>query len=230
MIIILLIFIMINMLAIKNNSNTMEHDNTVTLTSIEHDNLENDNHITLTSIEHDNHITLTSIEKAEIPPHVLSGNAYESIKEHLIRLSPSIHKCSFIGWHLVKVVSVYDGDTVNVLLVLGITGFKFGLRIYGIDTAEIKSRNPILKNYAIKSRNFLQTLLKPEHIYIARIIDNDKYGGRLIADIFYKNDKGEYCSVSDVMLTNNFALPYNGKTKENEQNWLTFIADKVTQS
>jgi hypothetical protein len=174
--------------------------------------------------ENNNHITYNSIEKVEIPPHVLYGNAYESIKEHLIRLSPSIHKCSFIGWHLVKVVSVYDGDTVNVLLILGITGFKFGLRIYGIDTAEIKSRNPILKNYAIKSRNFLQTLLKPEHIYIARIIDNDKYGGRLIADVFYKNDKGEYCSVSDIMLTNNFALPYNGKTKENEQNWLKFIS------
>ena len=186
--------------------------------------LKHENNITLTSIENENNITLTSIEKAEMPPHVLSGNAYESIKEHLIRLSPSIHKCSFIGWHLVKVVSVYDGDTVNVLLVLGITGFKFGLRIYGIDTAEVKSHNIILKNYAIKSRNFLQTLLKPEHIYIARIIDNDKYGGRLIADIFYKNKDGAYCSVSDTMLTNKFALPYNGKSKANEQEWMSFVA------
>ena len=69
-----------------------------------------------------------------------------------------------------------------------------------------------------------QTLLKPEHIYIARIIDNDKYGGRLIADIFYKNKDGAYCSVSDTMLTNKFALPYNGKSKANEQEWMSFVA------
>jgi len=166
---------------------------------------------------------LVNVKKMDVPKHVLTGSG-ESIKELLIQLSPSIHKCAFIGWHLVRVVSVYDGDTVNILLVLGATGFKFGLRIYGIDTAEMTSHNPVLKAYATKSRNFLQSLLKQDNIYVAHIIDNDKYGGRLIGDIYYTDNNGEFYSISNIMLSNKYALPYKGKKKASELEWLNFIS------
>jgi endonuclease YncB( thermonuclease family) len=166
---------------------------------------------------------LVNIEKTVVPKNLLA-DPYESIKEHLIKLSPSIHKCAFIGWHLVKLVSVYDGDTVNILLVLGVTGFKFGLRIYGIDTAEMNSYNPILKAYATKSRDFLQSLLKPDNLYVAYIIDNDKYGGRLIGDIYYTDSNGDFYSISNIMLSNKYALPYNGKKKASEKDWIKFIS------
>ena len=141
----------------------------------------------------------------------------------MIRIDPKIDKCSFIGWHLVKIVSVFDGDTVNVILILGITGFRFGLRINNIDTAETRSHNPILREYANKAKDFLKSILKPDDIYIARIINNDKYGGRLVGDIFYKTTNNTYNSISNLMIDTKLALPYNGKTKATEEKWLNFI-------
>ena len=143
-----------------------------------------------------------------------------------------------------KIVYVYDGDTVHVVLNLNNKLTKFICRLNGIDTPEICPKNitdiDLRKKQiesAIKSRNYLIERLtdqqidktknkltkkdikdicdKSKKIVLIKCMQFDKYG-RLLVEIFVDNNTT--CSINDDMVTNNYAYIYNGKTKE------TFVA------
>lgn len=134
---------------------------------------------------------------------------------------------------LARVVSVYDGDTMHVIIpVLG-SFFKFSLRMYGIDTCEIKSKNASNKETAIKARNRLIELVtkkgfdeslktkkqiegmldKDVYLVWLNCLEMDKYG-RVLAKVY--STKGDLKSFSDVLVEENLAYEYFGETKKNE--------------
>ena len=113
---------------------------------------------------------------------------------------------------LVRIEEVYDGDTVKIIVLLSDTPVRFSLRILGIDTPELKhgeGRLPEEHLAAVKVRDYVKSLF-PNNIAKVRIHDWDKYGGRVLGDLFLPT--GE--NVSEILIKGGWARPYHGEKKK----------------
>lgn len=130
-----------------------------------------------------------------------------------------------------RVVEIYDGDTLKIVLpVLG-HYFKFNARLIGIDTCEIKSKNSANKDLACRARNRLFELVTgspacdsnwkkkdvirylDEHVCVIKVKchEFDKYG-RVMIDCFTRDR-----SISDILIEEKLAYAYAGDTKLTEE-------------
>jgi len=85
------------------------------------------------------------------------------------------------------------------------------LRIIGIDTPEIKhgeGRLPEEHVSAVKVRDYMRSLF-PKNIAKICIRDWDKYGGRVLGELFLET--GE--NVSEILIHQGWARPYRGEKK-----------------
>jgi endonuclease YncB( thermonuclease family) len=98
--------------------------------------------------------------------------------------------------------------------------YRFSVRLANIDCPEIRTRNEIEKEYAIKVKNNLEELILNQYIDL-NIIKTDKYG-RLLATIYYNNK-----CINDWLLKNHLAVDYKGKTKVSPENWKEYY-DEIT--
>lgn len=108
-----------------------------------------------------------------------------------------------------KVIKVYDGDTITVAAKLPFEEspiYRFSVRLAGVDSPEMKGAHEKERLLAIKSRDALSTLLLGQIIELKNN-KKEKYG-RLLADIYYKD-----IHVNNWMLTNNYAVKYDGGKK-----------------
>lgn len=133
-----------------------------------------------------------------------------------------------------RVLDIYDGDTLTVVLNIFEQYFKFTIRLCGIDTCELKSCSEQNKHLAIKARNRLFELITgsnyESHDFkskndVKRYFDSsvsiiwiqcqefDKYG-RLLANLF--KTQGDELSFSDTLIRENLAYAYLGDKKLTE--------------
>ena len=111
-----------------------------------------------------------------------------------------------------KVIKVYDGDTCTVAACisnLDRTIYRFNIRILGIDCPEIKSSDPIEKAQAVQARDQLHELIFNKTVKV-NIVGNDKYGGRILGEIWTEDG----ISISKYMIDNKLAVAYDGGTKQ----------------
>lgn len=113
-----------------------------------------------------------------------------------------------------KVLRVIDGDTIKVY----IPSFPeelnpISIRVRGIDTPEksksqAKCENEII--LALKATEFTKTIIfnSLENIKFSDI-SWDKYGGRIVANVHID----ETTQLSDLLIKNGFARPYDGRKK-----------------
>jgi endonuclease YncB( thermonuclease family) len=146
-----------------------------------------------------------------------------------------------------RLVDIYDGDTVKIVLpAFKDKYFKFDIRLNGIDTCEIKSHNPENKEKGLKAKkrvcdmveeiygNYVNATLDTQKeikdylqsivcIVFVKCYDFDKYG-RLLADVYIDHENISPKSISEILLSEKLAYPYNGGTKltEEEQLKITF--------
>jgi endonuclease YncB( thermonuclease family) len=131
-----------------------------------------------------------------------------------------------------RVVSVYDADTITVVIPFACSFSKFNLRLFGIDTPEMKSKIAEVKEKAIKARERVINLItggkaanlskKELQYYLnANIIlvyiecfEQDKWG-RTLAKVYLKENESK--SISDILLDEKLAYPYFGDTKLTEE-------------
>ena len=116
----------------------------------------------------------------------------------------------YAGEHLVQLVSVYDGDTFTIKFVHGKDVIQTKLRIAGIDTPEIRTRNLYEKQRGHDARRFACGLFTCNEFYKAHFIGPDKYHGRIIGDI--QTDDGQW--YSQMALDQGIAHDYDGGTKQ----------------
>lgn len=125
-----------------------------------------------------------------------------------------------------RLVDIYDGDTIKVILPTFGSYYKFTIRLNEIDTCEIKSKDKELQENAIKARDRLFELLTNNKVNtkndIKKLLEaevylvwvecdsKDKYG-RVLANIY--KDKGTTKSVSEILVEEKLAYIYKGKTK-----------------
>lgn len=123
-----------------------------------------------------------------------------------------------------RLVDVYDGDTITCIIPIFSSYYKFQLRLNGIDTPELKSKNESIKHQAFNAKNRIIELTtgKNDITNLKEYLENnpvilwihcykfDKYG-RVLSDIFL-NDQNTI-SLSNILLKEHLALPYDGKSK-----------------
>ncbi len=104
----------------------------------------------------------------------------------------------------------YDGDTVTVSIpsLPPLFGEKIPVRLFGIDSPEIKGHGPCEKEKAIEARNLVtQILASANRIDLLNPL-RDKYF-RVLADVM-----ADGISISQTLIDRGLAVPYDGGTKQ----------------
>lgn len=115
----------------------------------------------------------------------------------------------------VKVLKVYDGDTIWIAIKLKGKVYRLKVRLYGIDTPEMKppkaqkNREKEIRE-AKKAKEFLENLILNKVITI-ECGDWDKYG-RLLGTL-YKNNFCSKTNINKLLLNEGLAKEYYGGTK-----------------
>lgn len=131
-----------------------------------------------------------------------------------------------------RVVEVYDGDTIKIVLPVFGHYFKFSARLLGIDTCEMKSKHNGTRDLALRARNRVFELITnyrcdptwkkkdvieflDKHPCVIRVKCHhfDKYGRVMIECFTHER------SISDILIEEKLAYAYTGETKltEDEQ-------------
>jgi endonuclease YncB( thermonuclease family) len=129
-----------------------------------------------------------------------------------------------------RVVNIIDGDTIVLVIELfENTYYKFNVRLDGIDTSELKSKDEKLKQKALEAKYKLVELicnvdknfdftkenikkLLDDNIYLiwTECLEFDKYG-RLLAKIKNTENDNEY--INNILIDENLAYEYHGGKK-----------------
>lgn len=108
-----------------------------------------------------------------------------------------------------RVHNVYDGDTITVDIYgyPSVVGSKIGVRVAGIDTPEIHGKCVAEKKLAVKAKSYVATVVGKGKSVVLKNVQRDKYF-RLLADVYVDG-----ISISELMISNGMARPYDGGTK-----------------
>ena len=104
----------------------------------------------------------------------------------------------------VRIVSVYDGDTVTAIGSHGNALARYKLRLAGIDAPELKGET---KEAAIQSRDALRALVMNRVVRV-RTHGLEKYG-RVLADLYIGT-----MHVNNHLIEQGFAVEYDGGRKQ----------------
>lgn len=139
-----------------------------------------------------------------------------------------------------RLVDVYDGDTITCIIPIFDNYYKFHVRLYDLDTCELKSKNDELKHHALLARkkaldilcghnnldlhcckkDIQHYLIEHNIIIWLECLTFDKYG-RLLANVYQKDDKNN--SLSTILINCHLGYSYAGGTKLNENEQLEII-------
>jgi len=117
------------------------------------------------------------------------------------------------------VIKVYDGDTITVASKLPYPNspvYRFHVRLNGIDTPEIKGKTDDEKAAAHHAQKALENLILHKTVTLKNL-KTEKYG-RILADVYLKK-----VSLNKWMLDNNYAVKYEGGTKQSPYSWTEYI-------
>jgi len=123
---------------------------------------------------------------------------------------PYIYRIKSVG-------RVVDGDTIDADIDLGFDiSLTKRIRLAGIDTPESRTRDLKEKELGLDAKNWLKHKLHDAYDIIIRteLPDSTEKYGRIIGHLYIN---GEDESLNNRMITEGYALPYDGGTKD--KNW-----------
>lgn len=113
-------------------------------------------------------------------------------------------------------LNVVDGDTVDLLVDKGMQEFSYHrVRLYGIDTAEMNSKDLIQKDLAKQAKNFVIECLKPSLVIgikrwplkIESYKDPDNFG-RWLVNLYYEDTNGVEKELNSELVSLGLAIVY----------------------
>jgi micrococcal nuclease len=122
---------------------------------------------------------------------------------------PYIYRIKSVG-------RVVDGDTIDADIDLGFdVRLKKRIRLAGIDTPESRTRDLAEKELGIDAKNWLKHRLHEAEDIIIRteLPDSTEKYGRIIGHLYIN---GEEVSLNNQMITEGYALAYDGGTKDKD--------------
>ncbi len=109
-----------------------------------------------------------------------------------------------------EVLAVLDGDTITVRAQVWLgQSVETSVRISGLDTPEMRSDCAHERDMAETARRTLEELVKDGTVELYNI-RNDKYGGRVVAEV--RTSRGT--AITPYMIDKGLAYAYEGKTKK----------------
>ena len=110
---------------------------------------------------------------------------------------------------------VIDGDSIVLDIDLGfyMAMNETKIRLYGLDTPEMNSDDPLLRLQAVLATRYLyDNLPVGSKVIIKTILDKREKYGRLLATIFTK----EGLNINEGLLENKLAISYKDLTREEQ--------------
>lgn len=109
-----------------------------------------------------------------------------------------------------EVLSVYDGDTITVMIDLGLSiKVRAKCRLLGIDTPEIRTKSAAEKKKGYEARDRLREMVDKKWVVLHSVSKPDKYG-RLLVKVWVDEDE----CVNDTMIAEGLARVYNGGARQ----------------
>lgn len=103
-----------------------------------------------------------------------------------------------------SVVRVVDGDTIDADVDLGFyCTMRLRLRILGVDTPELNSKDPAEREKALKAKQFVEDALLPIPGILIKTSKADSFG-RWLATVTYYGGK----NLAEELLANGHAVPF----------------------
>ena len=110
---------------------------------------------------------------------------------------------------IAKVVHVYDGDSVHLVIEVFGKLYKWKCRLAHVDTPELKTKNLKEKEMGFVVRDKLRELMDNKIVDV-ECFEFDKYG-RLLVEITIRETG---VKVHEWLISNNYAKKYEGGTKD----------------
>jgi endonuclease YncB( thermonuclease family) len=121
-----------------------------------------------------------------------------------------------VGPYESELVEVLDGDTIRVKATIWVKTYKIAtVRLLGVDTPEKRGKCDAEKDLAQKAKEFVETTLSgAEKIKISNVRP-DKYGDRVLANVYYTVNGRDY-SLAKKLKSANLAVDYQGSGKKHD--------------
>lgn len=110
---------------------------------------------------------------------------------------------------------IIDGDSLVLDIDLGFYMFmnETKIRLYGLDTPEMNSEDPLLRLQAIMAIRYLYDNLQVgEKVTIKTVLDKREKYGRLLATVFTK----EGLNINEGLIQNKLAVSYHNLTRDEQ--------------
>ena len=110
---------------------------------------------------------------------------------------------------------IIDGDSLVLDIDLGFYMFmnETKIRLYGLDTPEMNSEDPLLRLQAIMATRYLYDNLQVgEKVTIKTVLDKREKYGRLLATVFTK----EGLNINEGLIQNKLAVSYHNLTRDEQ--------------
>jgi len=114
------------------------------------------------------------------------------------------------------VIKIVDGDTIDLDIDLGMFCWLKDqrVRLAGIDTPEIRTKDLVEKSYGMLAKNFVELYCPVgSHVVIKTTLDKKSKFGRLLGEI-YKSDPADWeMSLNDSLISEHLAVYYYGESR-----------------
>ena len=118
-----------------------------------------------------------------------------------------------------KVLSIHDGDTIWIALLVNDYPYQVKCRLKGIDCAEIATKNPEEKKVGFEGKDYLSNRILGKVIW-ARCEGYGKWGGRIITEFFMtEEDMRNGKNVNNELVEEGYGYYYEGGKKKSFEEW-----------
>jgi len=121
---------------------------------------------------------------------------------------------SFTTYDIDLISKIIDGDSIIASINLGFdVQVTKSIRLVGIDTPEVRTRDDDEKRYGLLAKSQLEKLCNTaDSLFLRCVEEKDKYG-RVLAELWIKNGDTDTC-VNQWLCENHYAVPYEGQNKD----------------
>lgn len=150
---------------------------------------------------------------------------------HNIMLRSAIDPPEFqiAGVRRARLLETHDGDTMKVAIVLRGKVIKVAVRLLGVNTPEVRTKNPEEKSAGVAARDFVAAWALPKRMHVGGryteaalkeayaethvMLDvdfqgTDKFGGRYLGRVYLRGE-----CLNDLLISSGHAVAYDGGTK-----------------
>lgn len=125
------------------------------------------------------------------------------------------------------VAKVYDGDSITVHVPWHGRLYRHGLRLWGIDTPELRTRDPEEKAAGVRARDYLRGRVLGKVIWVA-FEGLDKYG-RFLGHLYDTRHRASARTLNAELINLGHAQHYTGKSKVSYREWQAMLALEARQ-